>query len=108
MFRVLPEPVIRWLSPSEVAALYATDYCRIVAASVGFRGSQEGGCHAHGAQDIGLTAWLRLCADQGWAELETAVRSAASRIAREPALQLAAETLVPLSDEALRAVTGGK
>lgn len=33
---VLPEPVIRWFSSSDLAALYATDYCRIVAVSVAF------------------------------------------------------------------------
>ncbi len=33
---VLPEPVIAWFSSSDLAALHATDYCRIVAASVAF------------------------------------------------------------------------
>jgi putative MATE family efflux protein len=33
---VLPEPAISWLSSSDPAALYATDYCRIVAVSVAF------------------------------------------------------------------------
>jgi putative MATE family efflux protein len=33
---LLPEVWIRWLSSSDVAALHATDYCRIVAVSVAF------------------------------------------------------------------------
>jgi putative MATE family efflux protein len=33
---VLPEPVIGWLSSSDLAAVHATDYCRIVAVSVAF------------------------------------------------------------------------
>ena len=33
---VLPEPAIRWLSSSDLAAAHATDYCRIVAVSVAF------------------------------------------------------------------------